>query len=73
MLPLFSALLDLILKSRSGSLDLTIYFIWYIQHFFPSLNTNTDNILQFSTLICVFTLDRIGRRWTLYWGSVGQT
>ena len=28
--------------------------------------------LQFSTLICVFTLDRIGRRYTLYWGSVGQ-
>ncbi|KAL2841960.1 general substrate transporter [Aspergillus pseudodeflectus] len=27
---------------------------------------------MFSTLICVFTLDRIGRRWTLYWGSVGQ-
>ena len=27
---------------------------------------------KFSTLICVFTLDRIGRRWTLYWGSVGQ-
>jgi len=27
---------------------------------------------QFSTLICVFTLDRIGRRWTLYWGSVMQ-
>ncbi|KAH8753938.1 hypothetical protein BGZ57DRAFT_929080 [Hyaloscypha finlandica] len=26
----------------------------------------------FSTLICVFTLDRIGRRWTLYWGSMGQ-
>ena len=25
-----------------------------------------------STLVCVFTLDRIGRRWTLYWGSVGQ-
>ena len=25
-----------------------------------------------ATLICVFTLDRIGRRWTLYWGSVGQ-
>lgn len=22
--------------------------------------------------MCVFTLDRIGRRWTLYWGSVGQ-
>jgi hypothetical protein len=29
-------------------------------------------ILQFATLICVFTLDRIGRRWTLYWGSVAQ-
>ncbi|KAI9055011.1 hypothetical protein LZ554_002152 [Drepanopeziza brunnea f. sp. 'monogermtubi'] len=27
---------------------------------------------MFSTLICVFTLDRIGRRWTMYWGSVGQ-
>lgn len=25
-----------------------------------------------STLVCVFTLDKIGRRWTLYWGSVGQ-
>nr|POE61848.1 sugar transporter stl1 [Quercus suber] len=25
-----------------------------------------------STLICVFTLDRIGRRWTLWWGAVGQ-
>ncbi|KAK9320851.1 general substrate transporter [Lipomyces orientalis] len=27
---------------------------------------------MFSTLINVFTIDRIGRRWTLYWGSVGQ-
>ncbi|KAM0559966.1 hypothetical protein ACHAPJ_003920 [Fusarium lateritium] len=27
---------------------------------------------MFSTLICVFTLDKIGRRWTLYWGSLGQ-
>src|ERR1700738_5202263 len=27
---------------------------------------------QFSTLICVFTLDKIGRRNTLYWGSIGQ-
>lgn len=26
----------------------------------------------FATFICVFTLDRIGRRWTLYWGSVMQ-
>ncbi|KUJ07912.1 general substrate transporter [Mollisia scopiformis] len=27
---------------------------------------------MFATLICVYTLDRIGRRWTLWWGSVGQ-
>ncbi|QKX54730.1 uncharacterized protein TRUGW13939_01819 [Talaromyces rugulosus] len=27
---------------------------------------------MFATLICVFTLDRIGRRWTLYWGSIAQ-
>jgi MFS family permease len=26
----------------------------------------------FSTLICVFTLDRIGRRKTLFWGAIGQ-
>lgn len=29
-------------------------------------------MLQLSTLVCVFTLDRIGRRWTLYWGAIGQ-
>lgn len=23
-------------------------------------------------MVCVFTLDRIGRRWTLYWGAAGQ-
>ena len=27
---------------------------------------------MFATLICVYTLDRIGRRWTLWWGAVGQ-
>ena len=27
---------------------------------------------QLSTLLCVFTLDRIGRRVTLYWGSIAQ-
>ncbi|KAA8642741.1 hypothetical protein EYZ11_011232 [Aspergillus tanneri] len=27
---------------------------------------------MFATLICVFTLDKIGRRWTLFWGSAGQ-
>ncbi|KAL2050906.1 hypothetical protein ABVK25_008804 [Lepraria finkii] len=29
-----------------------------------------NTIYMLSTLVCVFTLDRIGRRWTLYWGSV---
>ena len=23
-------------------------------------------------MICVFTLDKIGRRWTLWWGAIGQ-
>ncbi|KAK9362916.1 general substrate transporter [Lipomyces starkeyi] len=27
---------------------------------------------MFATLINVFTIDRIGRRWTLYWGAAGQ-
>ncbi|KAF4122925.1 Sugar (and other) transporter [Geosmithia morbida] len=27
---------------------------------------------MFATLICVFTLDRIGRRWTLWWGAGAQ-
>lgn len=31
-----------------------------------------NTFYMFATLICVFTLDRIGRRWTLYWGAVGQ-
>ncbi|KAI0476643.1 general substrate transporter [Xylaria cf. heliscus] len=26
----------------------------------------------FATLVCVFTLDRIGRRWTLWWGAAAQ-
>ncbi|KAI0399892.1 general substrate transporter [Xylaria palmicola] len=25
-----------------------------------------------ATLVCVFTLDRVGRRWTLWWGAAGQ-
>ncbi|KAJ5215669.1 uncharacterized protein N7498_002076 [Penicillium cinerascens] len=31
-----------------------------------------DITYMIATLICVFTIDRIGRRWTLYWGAVGQ-
>jgi hypothetical protein len=39
--------------------------------FFPHSTTWLIDF-QFSTLICVFTLDRISRRWTLYWESIGQ-
>lgn len=52
---------------------------WSEQHFLHGASPSSQNlrlcliaILQFATLICVFTLDRIGRRWTLYWGSVAQ-
>lgn len=38
--------------------------------FLSQLQVTDDR--QLATLICVFTLDRIGRRWTLYWGAVGQ-
>lgn len=31
-----------------------------------------DTTYMLATLVCVFTLDRIGRRWTLYWGAVAQ-
>ncbi|KAJ5737916.1 uncharacterized protein N7483_003041 [Penicillium malachiteum] len=32
-----------------------------------------DIFYAFATLICVFTLDRIGRRWKLWWGAAGQS
>ena len=49
--------------------------IFYMVRIFfrrPTQSNGSLTQIQFSTLICVFTLDRIGRRWTLYWGSVGQ-
>ncbi|KAK1972782.1 hypothetical protein LY78DRAFT_675712 [Colletotrichum sublineola] len=27
---------------------------------------------MFATLVCVSTIDRIGRRWNLYWGAAAQ-
>jgi hypothetical protein len=36
------------------------------------INGLNNIFYMFSTLIYVFTLDRIGRRWTLSWGAVGQ-
>ncbi|KAK1624037.1 putative MFS monosaccharide transporter [Colletotrichum phormii] len=50
--------------------------IFHIAGFGPSKAlwiSGLNNIFyMFATLICVFTIDRIGRRWTLYWGSVAQ-
>ncbi|KAG8729790.1 hypothetical protein FRC12_020705 [Ceratobasidium sp. 428] len=38
-----------------------------------NLLAGVNNITyMLSTLVAVYTLDKIGRRWTLYWGSVGQ-
>lgn len=48
---------------------------YFLHGMFSMDGTNCEmltGIFQFATLICVFTLDRIGRRWTLYWGSVAQ-
>lgn len=67
-----------IMQSWTGISGVTMYGpqIFAIAGFGPSKTqwlSGLNNILyMFSTLICVFTLDRIGRRWTLYWGSVGQ-
>ncbi|CAE6493632.1 unnamed protein product [Rhizoctonia solani] len=38
-----------------------------------NLLAGVNNITyMLSTLVAVYTLDKIGRRWTLYWGAVGQ-
>lgn len=67
-----------IMQSWTGISGVTMYGpqIFAIAGFGASktqwLSGLNNIIYMFSTLICVFTLDRIGRRWTLYWGSVGQ-
>jgi len=67
-----------ILQEWTGIAAITIYqpIIFAQAGFTPSksgllsgINTIT---YMFSTLICVFTLDRLGRRVTLYWGAVVQ-
>ncbi|KAI1643849.1 general substrate transporter [Daldinia loculata] len=51
----------------------TIFRIAGFDTFKSQWISGLNNIFyMFATLICVFTLDRIGRRWTLYWGAVGQ-
>ncbi|KAI1259066.1 general substrate transporter [Xylariaceae sp. FL1019] len=51
----------------------TIFRIAGFDDFKSQWISGLNNIFyMFATLVCVFTLDRIGRRWTLWWGAVGQ-
>ena len=71
-------------KSKQAPLPFSQYLsltrsqsaIFHIAGFGPDKTqwvSGLNNIFyMFATLICVFTIDRIGRRWTLYWGSAGQ-
>lgn len=68
-------------KSIFSSLSLlaltgTLPAIFGIAGFSPQksgwLSGLNDTTYMFATLVCVFTLDRIGRRWTLYWGAIAQ-
>ncbi|CAL5871888.1 uncharacterized protein PFLUO_LOCUS6142 [Penicillium psychrofluorescens] len=67
-----------ILQSWSGIAGVTMYAptIFKIAGFDSQKTmwiSGLNNIFYaFATLICVFTLDRIGRRWTLWWGAAGQ-
>ncbi|GME31087.1 hypothetical protein V499_06105 [Neofusicoccum parvum] len=67
-----------IIQCWTGIAGVTMYgpTVFHIAGFGPDKSqwvAGLNNIFyMFSTLICVFTIDRIGRRWTLYWGSVGQ-
>ncbi|KAL4941098.1 major facilitator superfamily domain-containing protein [Aspergillus oleicola] len=52
-----------------GSEDLHIARRVQLSMWIAGLN---NTFYTFATLICDFTLDRIGRRWTLWWGAAGQ-
>lgn len=67
-----------IIQCWTGIAGVTMYgpTIFSIAGFAPDKTqwvSGLNNIFyMFSTIICVVIIDRIGRRWTLYWGSVGQ-
>ncbi|KAI0421987.1 general substrate transporter [Xylaria grammica] len=67
-----------IIQSWTGIAGITIYgpTIFSIAGFSPQKAlwvSGLNNIFYtFATLVCVLTIDRIGRRWTLYWGSGAQ-
>ncbi|KAK0621090.1 Sugar transporter STL1 [Lasiodiplodia hormozganensis] len=67
-----------ILQCWSGIAGITMYgpTLFALAGFNPTKAqwiSGLNNIFyMFATLICVVTIDRIGRRWTLYWGSAAQ-
>ncbi|KAJ0383212.1 hypothetical protein COL922a_010940 [Colletotrichum nupharicola] len=67
-----------IIQCWTGIAGITMYgpTIFYIAGFGPQKAlwvSGLNNIFyMFATLICVFIIDKIGRRWTLYWGSTAQ-
>ncbi|KAE8330932.1 general substrate transporter [Aspergillus sergii] len=67
-----------ILQSWTGIAGVTMYAptIFRIAGFDSQKTmwiSGLNNIFYaFATTICVFTIDRFGRRWTLWWGAVGQ-
>ncbi|PYI06987.1 general substrate transporter [Aspergillus sclerotiicarbonarius CBS 121057] len=67
-----------ILQSWSGIAGVTMYAPTIFQiagfdsHKTMWISGLNDIFYALSTLVCVFTLDRIGRRWTLWWGAAGQ-
>ncbi|OQV08619.1 hypothetical protein CLAIMM_12861 isoform 2 [Cladophialophora immunda] len=67
-----------IMQSWTGISGVTMYgptiftIAGFTEHKAQWLSGLNNVLYMFSTFICVFTLDRIGRRKTLYWGSVAQ-
>ncbi|KAF9630652.1 hypothetical protein BFW01_g1214 [Lasiodiplodia theobromae] len=67
-----------ILQCWSGIAGITMYgpTLFALAGFNPTKAqwiSGLNNIFYMSaTLICVVTIDHIGRRWTLYWGSAAQ-
>lgn len=70
------------LRISISALEMFLYWLTLIEAIFSIAGFDSqkaqwiaglNNIFYtFATLICVFTLDRIGRRWTLWWGAAGQ-
>ncbi|KAJ5307061.1 hypothetical protein N7508_006076 [Penicillium antarcticum] len=61
-----------ILQSWSGIAGVTMYAPSFDSQKTLWISGLNNIFYAFATLICVFTLDKIGRRWTLWWGAAGQ-